>query len=110
MIFTLPTTVSPSSKMGGSLQGGVTDNDGLSTGATITAPTGSALYTAIIDGVIQQTLHADPFSYTESNDFQSSNSLRRAGEPRSRARPAPPSVRTSASSSISSSRATSRRR
>jgi hypothetical protein len=73
LIFTLPTTVSPSSLMGGSLQGGVTDNNGGGTGATITAPTGSALYTAIIDGVIQQTLHADPFSYTESNNFQSSN-------------------------------------
>ncbi|HVN37731.1 MAG TPA: hypothetical protein VMW19_06080 [Myxococcota bacterium] len=73
LIFTLPTTVSPSSLMGGSLQGGVTDNNGLSTGATITAPAGSALYTAIIDNVVQQQLHADPFSYTEPNNFQSSN-------------------------------------
>ena len=71
LIFTLPTTVSPSSKMGGSLQGGVTDNTG--DGATITAPTGSALYQAIIDGVLQQSLHADPFSYNEPNAFQSSN-------------------------------------
>jgi len=73
LIFTLPTTVSPSSKMGGSLQGGVTDNDGGGTQATITAPTGSAIYSAIIDGVLQQTLHADPFSYSEPNNFQSSN-------------------------------------
>ena len=71
LIFTLPATVSPSSLMGGSLQGGVTDNNG--NGATITAPTGSALYAAIIDGVLQQSLHADPFSYTEPNAFQSSN-------------------------------------
>jgi MYXO-CTERM domain-containing protein len=72
LIFTLPTTVSPSSLMGGGVQGGVTDNTG--DGATITAPLGSAIYTALIDSVlVQQTLHADPFSYTEPNAFQNSS-------------------------------------
>ena len=71
LIFTLPTTVSPASLMGGGVQGGVTDNTG--DGATITAPTGSAIYSAIIDGVLQQSLHADPFSYNEPNGFQNSS-------------------------------------
>jgi hypothetical protein len=62
LIFTLPTTVSPSSLMGGSLQGGMTDNDG--DGVTLSAPTASALYTALIDGVSQQTLYADPSSFS----------------------------------------------
>lgn len=72
LIFTLPTTVAPASLMGGGLQGGVTDNTG--DGATISAPAGSALYTALIDSVLtQQTLYADPFSYNEPNAFQNSN-------------------------------------
>lgn len=61
LIFTLPTTVGPSSLMGGSVQGGMTDNNG--NGATLSAPTGSAFYTALIDGVSQQTLYADPSSF-----------------------------------------------
>lgn len=72
LIFTLPTTVAPSSLMGGGVQGGVTDNTG--DGATISAPTGSALYTALIDNILsQQTIYADPFSYNEPNAFQNSN-------------------------------------
>lgn len=62
LIFTLPTTVLPTSLLGGSIQGGVTDNDG--DGATLAAPTGSAFYDAVIDGVSQQTLYADPTSYS----------------------------------------------
>jgi len=58
LIFTLPTSVLPASLMGGSIQGGMTDNDG--DGVTLSAPTGSAFYTALIDGVAQQSLYADP--------------------------------------------------
>jgi hypothetical protein len=72
LIFTLPTTVAPASLMGGGVQGGVTDNTG--DGATISAPTGSALYTALIDSVLaQQAIYSDPFSYNEPNAFQNSN-------------------------------------
>jgi hypothetical protein len=72
LIFTLPTTVAPASLMGGGVQGGVTDNTG--DGATISAPTGSAIYTALIDSVLsQQAIYSDPFSYNEPNAFQSSN-------------------------------------
>lgn len=70
LIFTLPTTVAPSSLMGGSLQGGATDQDG--DGVTLAAPTGSALYTASIDGATQQTLYADPNSFS-AGSFLSAN-------------------------------------
>lgn len=72
LIFTLPTTVAPASLMGGGVQGGVTDNTG--DGATISAPVGSAIYTALIDSVLaQQAIYADPFAYNEPNAFQNSN-------------------------------------
>jgi hypothetical protein len=70
LIFTLPTTVSPSSLMGGSIQGGMTDNNG--DGVTLSAPTASALYTALIDNVSQQTLYADPSSFS-AGSFLSGN-------------------------------------
>jgi hypothetical protein len=62
LIFTLPTLVASESLMGGDVQGEITDNVG--NGSTISAPAESALYTARIDGVPQQTLFADPFSFT----------------------------------------------
>ena len=70
LIFTLPTSVLPSSLMGGSIQGGMTDNDG--DGVTLAAPTGSAFYTALIDGVSQQLLYADPTSFS-AGAFASGN-------------------------------------
>lgn len=62
LIFTLPTSVLPASLMGGSVQGGMTDNNG--DGVTLSAPTGSALYTALIDGVTQQQLYAAPTAFS----------------------------------------------
>jgi hypothetical protein len=55
MIFTLITApIGPSSLTGGSVAGGVTDNNG--NGATLSTISKSALYTALIDGATHQTL------------------------------------------------------
>lgn len=70
LLFTLPTTIATSTLMGGSIQGGATDNDG--DGVTLSAPTGSAFYSAIIDGAVQQTLYADPASFS-AGAFLSAN-------------------------------------
>ena len=55
LVFTLPTgPIGPSTLTGGSVAGGVTDNDG--TGATLSTPVGSAFYSALIDSVTHQML------------------------------------------------------
>ena len=56
LIFTLLVVppIAPSSVMGGSIQGGVTDNNG--DGATLQTVVGSAFYEALIDGSGVQTL------------------------------------------------------
>ena len=56
LIFTLPTGPigAPTTLTGGSVAGGVTDNDG--TGATLSTLPGSAFYSALIDGVTHQML------------------------------------------------------
>ena len=88
LIFTLPTSVLPASLMGGSLQGGMTDNNG--DGVTLSAPTGSAFYTALIDSVnVQQTLYADPSSFS-AGGYLSGNVPNLRGARRSRARPGRP--------------------
>src|SRR5262245_16082996 len=74
--FTLTVTlltapVGPSSLTGGSVAGGVTDNNG--NGATLQTAPGSALYTALIDGVTHQTLFADPTSLSVVNPFDSAD-------------------------------------
>ena len=64
LFFTLPVApMSPSTLTSGSIQGGITDNDG--NGATLSAPAGGSLYAAILDGVTTppfQTLYDDPTS------------------------------------------------
>src|SRR5262245_41619739 len=63
LLFTLPVApLNPSTLVGGSYRGTLTDNNG--DGATIAAPTGSALYTSQLDGVNQQTLYPDPNSFS----------------------------------------------
>jgi hypothetical protein len=56
LIFTLPTGPfgAPTTSTGGSVAGGVTDNNG--NGATLSTPVGSAFYSALIDGVTHQML------------------------------------------------------
>jgi hypothetical protein len=79
LIFTLPVApIGPSTLMGGSVQGGMTDNTGgppptAPPYATVSAPTGSALYTARIDGSGVQTLYPDPASFSVGMPFQSGN-------------------------------------
>jgi hypothetical protein len=71
LLFTLPIAPIPGSTLsGGSYRGTVTDNNG--DGATIAAPTGSALYTAQIDGVNTQSLYPDPSSFS-AGSFLSAN-------------------------------------
>jgi hypothetical protein len=57
---------------GGSLQGGVTDNNG--DGATLSTAAGSALYQGLIDGgsAAARTLYADPYSVS-AGAFLSNN-------------------------------------
>lgn len=66
LLFTLPVgPIGPSSLTSGSIQGGVTDDNG--DGATVAAPAGSSLYAALIDGLTMspfQTLY--PASYSAS--------------------------------------------
>ncbi len=59
LLFTLPITPIPGATLsGGSFRGTVTDNNG--DGATLSTGTGSALYTALIDGVDTNSLYPDP--------------------------------------------------
>jgi hypothetical protein len=61
MIFSLGVApVGPSSLTGGSVAGGVTDYTG--DGATLSAPTGSALFTTLIDNAVWQSLYPFPYS------------------------------------------------
>jgi hypothetical protein len=60
--FTLPTVVGPASLTGGSVQGGMTDNNG--DGVTLSTAPGSAFYTALIDGGNYQTLYPHPQSFS----------------------------------------------
>ncbi len=51
-----------SSLIGGSIQGGATDNNG--NGVTLSTPAGAAFYTARIDNADVQSLYLDPQSYS----------------------------------------------
>lgn len=63
-IFTLPIlpAIPGGTVIGGSIQGGATDNNG--NGVTLSAPTGSSFYTALIDNIAVQTLYVAPTSYS----------------------------------------------
>ena len=72
LLFTLPIVAIPGPTLsGGSFRGTVTDNNG--DGATIAAPTGSALYTAQIDGVNTQSLYPNPSSFSAGGAFLTAN-------------------------------------
>ena len=61
LIFNLPVAPIPGGTLiGGSIQGGVTDNTG--DGATLSTVLGSSFYAALIDNASVQTLYADPSS------------------------------------------------
>jgi hypothetical protein len=63
LLFTLPVVPIPGPTVtGGRVSGTLTDSN--SNGATVSAPAGSALYTALIDGTPWQTLYADPTSFS----------------------------------------------
>jgi hypothetical protein len=64
LLFNLPVTAMPAGTLtGGRASGTLRDTGGVA-GATISAPTGSALYMSLLDGNNWQPLHADPTSYT----------------------------------------------
>jgi PEP-CTERM motif len=70
-LFTLPITPIPGNTVtGGSFRGTVTDNDG--NGATIATGTGSAFYTAQLDGAAWQSLYP-AVSSVSAGSFLSSN-------------------------------------
>lgn len=72
LLFTLPTgPVGPSTLIGGSVQGGMTDNNG--DDATVSTAVGSSFYAARIDGGTVQTLYADPQSFSAGGAFLSGN-------------------------------------
>ena len=72
LIFTLPIApaIPGSSLIGGSIQGGLTDNNG--NGATLSTATGSSFYSALIDGSVVQTLYDDVSSFS-AGAFLSAN-------------------------------------
>jgi hypothetical protein len=74
LTFTLPVApVLPSSLMGGSIQGGVTDNTLNSSNAVLSTVLGSSFYTALIDGVSVQTLYNHTSTVTAPFDGGSAN-------------------------------------
>jgi hypothetical protein len=74
LTFTLPVVpVLPSSLMGGSIQGGVTDNTLNFTNAVLSTAVGSSFYTALIDGVSVQTLYNHLTTVTAPFDGGSAN-------------------------------------
>ncbi len=72
LLFTLPIfpAIPGGTVIGGSIQGGVTDNNG--GGATLSVPTSSSFYTALIDAVAVQTMYAAPQSVV-AGSFLSNN-------------------------------------
>jgi hypothetical protein len=71
LIFTLPVAPMPLGTVtGGSHRGTVTDVNG--NGATVAAPLGSSLYTALLDGADWQTLRDDPYSVSAGNFLSAS--------------------------------------
>ncbi len=71
-IFTLPIApIVPATVRGGSVQGGMTDNDG--NDATVSTATGSSYYTALVDGLPAQTLYAHPQAHSAGGAFLSGN-------------------------------------
>jgi hypothetical protein len=69
LIFTLPVAPIPGSSLTrGSVGGSVTDSANSDT-ATVAAPAGSAIYTSMIDGVLQTQLHSFPASFVAPVDI-----------------------------------------
>jgi hypothetical protein len=63
LLFTLPISPIPGATVvGGSIQGGATDNNG--DGVTLSAPTASSFYTALIDAVAVQSLYTAPQTFS----------------------------------------------
>jgi hypothetical protein len=78
VVVTLPVTpILTPTRIGGSSAGGVTDNNGElasdGTYATLRTHTGSAFYTALIDGVNVQTLYPLPTVLNVTNPFESAD-------------------------------------
>lgn len=72
LLVTLPiSAVLPSSLTGGSVAGGVTDNNG--DGATLSTVAGSAFYTALIDGVTHQMLFPHSTVVSVVNPYESAD-------------------------------------
>jgi hypothetical protein len=62
LVYTLPVVAMPAGTVtGGRISGTLTDQD--ANGASVSAPTGSALYTALLDGGNWQQLYTDPTSF-----------------------------------------------
>ena len=72
LIFTLPIApaIPGGTLIGGSIQGGLTDNNG--NGATLSTVSGSSFYSALIDGVVVETLYDDVSSFS-AGGFLSEN-------------------------------------
>lgn len=74
LTFTLPVApVLPSSLMGGSIQGGVTDNTLNFSNAVLSTVLGSSFYTALIDGAPVQPLYSHLTTVTAPSDGGSAN-------------------------------------
>jgi outer membrane lipoprotein SlyB len=76
--FTLETTLPTDpfagpNRMGGSVGGSLTESNGGGSGASLSAVAGSAIYTALIDGVGVQQLLASPFVLSVGNNFETAN-------------------------------------
>ena len=73
LTFTLPVApIASATLTGGSVAGGVTENNGDTATLSTTGPT-SALYTALIDGVVYQTLFPHSTTLTVVNPFDSAD-------------------------------------
>jgi len=71
VVLPIAPAVTPSSLIGGSISGSVTDVNG--NGATLATAAPDALYTALIDGVAVQTLYNNPNSFVVTPPFGSAS-------------------------------------
>lgn len=72
LLFILPTgPILPSTLIGGSVQGGMTDNT--NDDATVSTAAGSSFYSALIDLGTVQTLYNDPQAFSAGGPFLSGN-------------------------------------
>lgn len=86
---TVPITIPfPNTGMRGSFSGSVLDNSASQNGATIAAPAGDSMYSALIDGGVVRTLRDDPFSVTAPGGLSQSIPTTNFGVPAFEAGPA----------------------